>query len=168
MTVPAEGGPDRPRSKHRLMKVVLVLSVTLNIFFIGGIIYSKVALLHMQGPGQRFQELGRELKLSPDQRAAFQKLGRTMRLRGQNMREANQELLEQVWTELGKPQPDQQVLAKLFTEVADNRRAYQTEVGDAMRDFLVTLTPEQRATFIDLAKRRQDGMAGRMWHILIP
>ncbi len=168
MTSPAAGEPSRPRTGSRLAKAALILSLTLNVFLIGGFVYAKVAVERWMTPGERFQALAKELTLTPDQRAAFQKLIETMRLGRQHLRDTNQPLIEQAWNELAKPQADQQALTRIIAQVADNRRQFQTEVAAAMGEFLATLTPDQRAQFVRLAKERRDTIARRIWSGLQP
>ncbi len=163
MTAPIEGATSPPRPKGRLVKVALALSLALNVFFIGGLLYSK--FVHPTLPLIR---LGRELNLEPDQRKAFQSFIQVVRAKGSGLRDANLALGRQIWDELSQPKPDPQKLSSLLTEIANNRRDYQTAVGAALLPFLETLSIEQRQRFIEIGKRRQDAMANRMRQLLAP
>lgn len=163
----AEG---RPRSRARLLgRIALALSLTLNICFVGGLVWSKYAgRPPFDSPAQRFAQLARELDLTPDQHLAFNRFAQVAQQRGRALREHNQPLIETAWAELEKPTPDEATLSRLFEEASNNRRAYQKELGEALRAFLVTLTPQQRAHFVDLAKKRQDELAQRLWRVMAP
>lgn len=167
MTVPVEGTAGQPGKKGRLVKVALALSLALNIFFIGGLVYTKIVMEHWRGPPP-LQTLAGELNLTPDQRKTFREFVQAVRTGGMALREANLKLGAQIWDELSKPQPDQDKIAKVLTQVADNRRDFQTAVAKALLPFLESLNPEQRAKFIEIAKRRQDYVANRMRHLVLP
>jgi uncharacterized membrane protein len=163
MTAPLEGATSPPRSKSRLVKVALALSLALNLFFIGGLAYSKFVK-----PTPPLMRLGQELNLEPDQRKAFQGFVQVVRTKGAALRDSNLALGRQIWDELSQPKPDPQKLTALFTEIANNRRDYQTAIGTALLPFLETLNMEQRQRFIEIGKRRQDAMANRMHQLLAP
>jgi uncharacterized membrane protein len=71
------------------------------------------------------------------------------------MRERNQPLFRHIWEELAKAQPDEAIINRSIEEANDNKRAYQKDVTAAIGAFLATLSPEQRAEFIEAAKRHQ-------------
>jgi len=144
------------------VKVVLGLSLALNVFFIGGLLYSKFVR-----PTPPLIALGRELDLAPDQRKAFQGFLQVVRSKGAALREDNLKLGQQIWDELAQQKPNPQKLAALFGDVANNRRDYQTAVGSALLPFLETLNVEQRQRFIEVSKRRQ-AVANRMRQLLQP
>jgi uncharacterized membrane protein len=162
MTAPSEGTTSPARSKGRLVKVLFALSLALNVCFIGGLLYSKFVR-----PTPPLIALGRELDLAPDQRKAFQSFLQVVRSKGAALRDSNLALGRQIWEELAQPKPDPQKLAALFTEVANNRRDYQTAVGTALLPFLETLNVEQRERFIEISKRRQ-AVTNRMHQLLQP
>jgi uncharacterized membrane protein len=162
MTAPAEGATSPPRSKGRLVKVALALSLALNVFFVGGLLYSKFVR-----PTPPLVALGRELDLAPDQRKAFQSFLQVVRGKGAELREHNLKISQQIWDELSQPKPDPQKLGALFAEFANNRRDYQTAVGTALLPFLETLSVQQRQRFIEISKHRQ-AVANRMHQIMQP
>jgi uncharacterized membrane protein len=165
VTAPIEGAPSPPSSKGRLVKVALALSLALNVFFIGGLVYGKFM---RPGPGAPLIALGRELDLTPIQRGAFRDFIQATRSKGEALRQANLKLGTQVWDEISKPDPDKEKLATLIGQVADNRREYQAAVTSALITFLSTLDQERRRHFVDIAKRRQDAVANRMHQLLGP
>lgn len=48
MSAPMEGAPSQSQSKGRLVMVALALSLALNVFFVGGLVYGKFM---RPGPG---------------------------------------------------------------------------------------------------------------------
>jgi len=142
--------------------VALALSLALNVFFIGGLLYSKFVR-----PTPPLIQLGRELNLEPDQRKAFQSFLKVVWSKGAALRDDNLKIGQQIWDELSQAKPDAQKLSALFAQVANNRRDYQTAVATALLPFLETLSLEQRERFIEISKRRQ-AVANRMRQLLQP
>jgi|SRR5579883_2483671 len=167
MTSVAEGG-QQVRSRGRLLWVALALSLTLNVFFVGGLVWSRTIMRSPETPAQRFAQIGRDLGLSPDQSDDFKQFILEVRKHGRQLREANQPLVSKVWNELGKAQPDQGMIATLVDQATENRHAYQKEMTAALTRFLADLSPDQRAHFVELAKRPQDQTAAHLRHLIMP
>ena len=165
MSLPPPGAPDRPR-RHWIVRLLLVLSVTLNLFFVGGLLYTKFATDAWMSPQQRVEALARDLKLTPEQRQSFREMIQVLRLKGQSVRAANAELAAQIWDQLAKPQPDQDAMSRVFGQIADNRLQFQLQVGSALDGFLVKLDPDQRKRFIELARHRRSILAARIWRLI--
>ena len=154
----------RPGSRQHLFWVILILSLALNLCFIGGALWIRV-----QGPPppmtpeQRLEQIEPQLALNPQQKAAFDQYARTVRLRMHSMHEAIEPLIGKAWSELAKPDADDAKVMQLFDQAGEQRRAFRRELGTATFIFLAKLSPEQRAKFVALArqrpwaKRHQDG-----------
>jgi Spy/CpxP family protein refolding chaperone len=167
MTSLAEAG-SRSGARGRLVWVALTLSLTLNVFFVLGLLWFQVAGQPMQTPAERVAATENELNLTAEQRAAFQHFVGEVRERSRHLRESNQPLIEQVWAELAKPQPDQALIARLVDEATDHRHAYQKDMATVLSQFLTVLSPEQRAQFVALAKRPQDKRAAHIRRLIMP
>ncbi len=167
MTSIAETGGGIGR-RHRVAWVVLALSLTLNVFFIGGWAWSRLTTQAPQTPAQRFEQLAHRLDLTAEQRAALQEFGGEVRQRTHLFHNASRPLMDQIWGELAKPAPDQALISRLIDEVAENRHTYQKDMAADLSRFLAALSPEQRATFVELAKQRQDQTGQRGWRLLLP
>lgn len=154
--------------RARLVWIALALSLTLNLFFVGGLLWVKLSMHPPLPPIERMQRLGQALDLTADQRVAFEQFVRVIRLRGRYVRETNQPLLERIWGEVAKPAPDQDLVAKLGAEVNGNRTAFQKEASTALLAFMKTLTPEQRSKLADIAKRPGDEPTRRLFQIIAP
>jgi uncharacterized membrane protein len=150
--------------RGRLVWVALALSLTLNVFFIGGLTWSKIEAGRMgTTAAERLAYLGQELNLSPDQVLAFQQFMRVVRLRGRLLHESNEPLLQRIWAEIAKPAPDGALISNLVEQANDNRHGFQKEAAIALMTFMKSLSPEQRAQFAELAKDHQDEAAKRLW-----
>lgn len=157
MTDDTVAAPLRRRRRWRLPLILLVLSLALNVFFIGGVFWLKTRAMQAQmTPPERVRLVARELSLDDNQRAAFDRFIQTARQHTRELRETNTPLVDQTWNEFAKAQPDDAVIERQFAGAADNRRRYQVELGQALRGFLASLSEEQRRTFIDLLRNRQN------------
>ena len=139
-----------------LVWLALAVSLTLNVFFVGGLVWSHFNVPPPRTALQRFQLVAAELQLTGPQKEAFEHFAVEMRRSGMQLHEGVQPLMQHVWEELGKAQPDEAALARSVDQITDNRRAYQHHLTQGLTRFLATLSPEQRARFIELARQRLD------------
>ena len=167
MTAVVEPG-QRTGWRGRLVWIALALSLTLNVFFIGGLAWVKFSMHAPLPPIERMQRLGHALNLNEEQRIAFDHFVRVIRLRGRFARETNQPLLDRAWTEVSKPNPDEDTLAKLGSEISKNRMAFQQEASTALIAFVKTLSPEQRTKLAEIARGSGDEPARRLFQIIAP
>jgi Spy/CpxP family protein refolding chaperone len=155
---------DHRWGRRRLWWILLALSLVLNVCFIGGVLWYRASAPPFQrGPiEERFLEMADRLNLDPQQRTAFDRYFRTFRARFTLMREEVEPLIADAWSEIAKPQADEAQVLHLFDEAAAKRRAFQREVTSATFAFLATLSPEQRAQFVVLARRHLAPWAQRI------
>ncbi len=168
MTSLVDGGTAaRVRGRSLWLWVALALSLAVNAFFVGTAVWWATTA-RMLTPAERFQQIVTDLSLSDDQRDAFRQFIVTARRGTRQLRDNNLPLLRKVWEELGKPQPDQALIAKLVDQATENRRVYQKTMTAALSQFLADLKPDQRARFIDLTERRHDPTAWRLRRLVAP
>jgi uncharacterized membrane protein len=146
--------PGPPRRRLPWVMLALVLSFALNLFFVGGALW-----VHLHKPPWRMTPLERiahmssELDLDTEHQQSFRRYFRTVFARLQLMRTQVQPLVSDAWDEIGKPNPDEAKIAKLFDQAAQTRRDFQRQLTNETLQFLATLTPKQRAKFVELARR---------------
>jgi uncharacterized membrane protein len=149
--------PSRPRvAATRLPWILLALSLALNLAFVGGVFWVRSQHHGPMGPAERIERVAKELTLNPDQRAAFERFVRTIRMKARDLRETNQPLVDEAWQDFAKGQPDEAAVDKLFEAAANNRRNFQLEAGRALRAFLGTLNEDQRGAFIAMVRNRDN------------
>ncbi|HXP12373.1 MAG TPA: periplasmic heavy metal sensor [Stellaceae bacterium] len=147
------GRPAGGRGRAGL--VILALSLTLNVFFVAGLIWTRTMDHAPPLPAvERFEKIAKDTNLAGDQLAAFEQFDHAFRERQHQLREQNRPIAEAIWTELAKPQPDQDKISGLIEQAGQNRRAAQMDNTAALTAFLAALSPDQRARFADLAQRR--------------
>ncbi len=170
-----ESGGDKSRkfpgvfSWKVLPWVILVLSVGLNVFFVGGHYYGRHVAKQIIGKEnprladrlERKREMRRKLRrairdlnLTEEQRTAFREMRRTMAQSGRDLRQKNRAPLGKLWAEFETGKPNDVKVEALLREMADNRYAFQLEATRLASRFMGTLTPEQRTKFATLARER--------------
>jgi uncharacterized membrane protein len=146
----AHGATRRP-----LLWVALTLSLVLNLCFIAGALWTRFqAPAPPASAAERLQRVGAELALDRQQRQAFERYSEILRTHMQQMRETVEPMMSTAWAELAKPNADQATAARLFDEAGQARRNLQRELLAPTLMFLATLSPEQRAKFVELFHQR--------------
>lgn len=149
--------------KDKLPWILLVVSVALNAFFVGGYVNAQVVAERVETVKGRGAAVAERLGLSEEQRQAFDALRQGRREARKRLRSAGAGLSGAYWDEVMKDQPDDAVLADLLERRLELRRGYQSEVTGLMRDFVRGLTPEQRGRFAEFMKRRFERRRGHSW-----
>ena len=162
------GTSSRPRpAPARLLWILLALSLALNLFFVGGVFWVRSQGHGPLGPAERIERVAKQLTLDADQRAAFERFVRAIRMKARDLRETNQPLIDEAWQDFAKAQPDEAAVDKLFESAANNRRNFQLETGRALRAFLATLNEDQRAAFVAMVRNRDNRHAPPLLHRLL-
>jgi Spy/CpxP family protein refolding chaperone len=145
----------RSSTRRYLWRAVLALSLALNLCFVAGALWIRI---HAPAPPasaeDRLERMAGELNLGPEQKQAFARYSQTMRERLQAMHGAVQPLIGNAWSEVGKPQADEAKVMQLFDQADQERRGFMRELTTTTLSFLATLSPEQRAKFVRLARQR--------------
>jgi uncharacterized membrane protein len=127
----------------------------LNLCFVAGALWIRIQGPALPAsPAERLQRIGAALALDPQQRQAFERYSETVRTHMQQMRETVEPMMSAAWAELAKPDADQATAARLFDEAGQTRRGLQRELLAPTLAFLATLSPEQRAKFVELFHQR--------------
>ncbi len=146
--VPAAAGRG---TRFHLLKVLLALSLALNLFFVAGALWIRIhAPPPPISPEQRLENMAGELGFNPQQKAAFARYSQTMRERMQSMRDAVRPQVANAWSEVAKPQADETKVMQLLDAAAQTRRHFVHDLTATTLAFLATLSAEQRAKFVIL------------------
>jgi Spy/CpxP family protein refolding chaperone len=133
--------------------IALALSLTLNVCLVGGLVWAMIAIEPQPAPAERFVAVARSLDLTNAQRASLAAFAATAREATASLRDHNAPVMQKVWEEMARPQPDEAAISRLTDEALQNRRTYQSEMTSGLLKFLATLRPEQRNEFTQLAHR---------------
>src|SRR3954467_12303373 len=150
------GAAPRQRNWPRLrpLSAVLAVSLVLNVLFVAGGVWSRVEEPAARGPDRRFERIGAQLSLDPAQRAAFDTFISELRSRRDKVQQRVGPLYRAAWDAAGKPAMDTAEVMRSFEAAFDARLRVNREATARMLDFLATLSPEQRARFVALARDR--------------
>jgi uncharacterized membrane protein len=141
--------------RQHLLWVALTLSLVLNLCFVAGALWIRIQEPTLPAnPEERLQRIGAQLALDPQQRQDFERYRQTVHAHMQQMREAVEPLLSAARAELAKPDADAATVERLFDEAAQTRHGFQRELLTPTLSFLATLSPEQRAKFVELFHQR--------------
>jgi Spy/CpxP family protein refolding chaperone len=146
---------SRGAARRPLLWAALALSLALNLCFVAGALWTRFQTPGPPAnPAERLQRIEAELVLDPQQKQAFERYSETLRSHMQQMRETVEPLMSGAWAELAKPDANQAAAAQLFDEAGQARRSLQRELLTPTLAFLATLSPEQRAKFVNLFHQR--------------
>lgn len=153
--------------RGRLVWIALALSLTLNVFFVGGLVWVKT-FRHPPHLIERLHRFGNALHLTGAQHQAFEQFLHGLRQHAHAARNANRPLLAEIWAELAKPSPDNDRVAKLGAGVSANRAAFQKAASAELLKFVQTLTPAQRARMAAMVRNAHEEPARRLFQIIAP
>ena len=141
-------------TRFHLLKVLLALSLALNLFFVVGALWIRIhAPPPPISPEQQLQDMAAELGLDPQQKAAFTHYSQTMREQVRAMHDAVRRQIANAWSEVAKPQADETKVMQLLDQAAQTRRHYVHDLTTTTLAFLATLSSEQRTKFVALIHR---------------
>ncbi len=137
-------------SRRRWLIVVVAVSVALNLIFVGMVAghFRHRHRLVVLNQRERFERIAADLKLSDTQAAAFRQFQTSLRTHGAAMRAAN----AAAWARIADPATSSDQITTLLDSTVKNRIEFQQDIANAMGKFLASLTPTQRATFVDEAR----------------
>ncbi len=136
----------------RWLKSALFISVSLNIAFIVGFVYTGKNLNNLtQSPEKRQQLLQQRLELSREQKVLFQKLKKDVFILTDNYKQKDEKLLEHYWQSLLNEDND---LDHILEEMSDNQLRYRQKVTADFKILMAQLHPEQRVKIVKILKRK--------------
>jgi uncharacterized membrane protein len=141
--------------RQHLLWAALAVSIALNLFFVAGALWIR---FHEPTIGfrseERLRQIGEQLELDPRQKQAYDQYVQAIQTRMHLMRDAVEPIMGNVWAELAKPDGDERNVMQLLDEAARVRYDSRRELTSKTLLFLGTLSPEQRAKFVSLARKR--------------
>jgi uncharacterized membrane protein len=149
----------RRPTRHYLLRIVLALSLALNLCFVGGAVWTRMREPPPHpGIAQRLRQIEAKLALDPQQRQAFNRYTATIEDRLRVMRRQIGPLIGNAWAEMANPQANPADVMRIFDRVRTERRIFDQDLTTATIAFLARLSPEQRQKFVTLIHPR---IAGR-------
>jgi uncharacterized membrane protein len=141
-------------TRRRLPWVLLALSLALNLCFIGGALWFHLHRpVWRMTPVQRIERMSADLHLDKPHQEQFRRYFHTVFATLQLMRTQVAPMVDDAWAEIAKPEADEAKIGKLFDQAAETRRKFQRDLTAQTLAFLASLTPQQRRSFVELARR---------------
>ncbi len=141
--------------KGKLVWILLGVSLAANLFFAAGALYSFYGGEHRGWHAKvSVDDVAERLALDPAQRDALQALRDDARNRPRPSREEREQRRATFLAELDKPEFDRARVAALMAERMAGRQQRILGIAEELHDYLATLTPKQRAGFLEMAKER--------------
>ena len=144
-----------PSLRASLPWILFALSLTLNVFFLGGY-YSKRVWDQRVAGGE--QEHGRyiaeKLSFTAEQRQRFQDMRQRARERQRETVRANRPIIDSLFREIEKADPNVGQLDGYIERLTANRQGFQREQMRDLLAFAKTLDEKQRIEFLDLVRTR--------------
>jgi Spy/CpxP family protein refolding chaperone len=152
--------------RRHLAWILLGLSLTLNVFFVGGFVYARYYGAPWgaeRGPWQPQRLDGRwleELNLDPAQQRAFRQAFRELRQRNVERARELIQVRRRLMAEMRKDRMDFAVIEPLLDRAAKLRGDMQKDGLRTADQVSATLRPEQREKFREAVSMRALGMPG--------
>lgn len=151
------GFSDRLTGARRWWWVLLAVSITANVFFLGGLGFRYWE--RSRPPPERGQ-MAERLKLTADQQQAFQALRHASREHGRAMARENRAIADSFWDSAAAPHADRARLESMMERMLNGRRELQRTQLRAALDFADRLDARQRAEFIAVIRQRWEPPGG--------
>jgi uncharacterized membrane protein len=139
-----------------VLLALLIVSAALNLCFIAGAVWTR-----LQPPpassraAARDDQIAAQLGLDGHQRAAFDRYVVAMHQRREQMHQELAPVVRAAWGAMAKPGADAQQAMQLLDQASDKWRQFRHETVLQTRDFLATLSSDQRSKFIALVRDGQ-------------
>jgi uncharacterized membrane protein len=135
--------------------ILFALSLTLNVFFLGGYYYKRVLDQQLSANEQeRGRYIVEQLHFTPEQRKEFQALRQHARERARETFRSNRPVIDGLWAEIEKPSPDIAQLDGFIERLTTARAAFQRDQMHDLLGFAKTLDDTQRVEFLELVRTR--------------
>ena len=134
--------------------ILLAASLLLNVFFAGGVIYSKMTAERLRdAPAARFDFVVDELGLSEAERARLVALRESAFARRDQMRREGRHLREELFKEMAKADFDEARVEELLRQRSALFVAFLGGVMADTHDFLASLDAESKREFMAMMQR---------------
>ncbi|MEM7223290.1 MAG: Spy/CpxP family protein refolding chaperone [Pseudomonadota bacterium] len=138
--------------RGKLPWILLAVSLAVNLAFVAGAVHFDLTKQRLASdPSERVAKLAAELSLDANQEAALMALREKMMAGRQELRGKMTERRQKLLAELARTELDQAEVETLLRQGAERRIERFAAMAGEMHDFLASLTPEQKAAFLERA-----------------
>jgi Spy/CpxP family protein refolding chaperone len=141
--------------KSRFLWILLIASLALNVCFVGGALYFRMVAGELRhSPEARAEYMADRLNLDSAQTEALKQTREKVIALRENSSDDRDERRKDVWAIIAAPQFDREALRTLIERGHGERLERWLDTSQILHDYLATLTPEQRAAFVEMAQDR--------------
>lgn len=145
-----------PSFRASLPWVLFALSLTLNVFFLGGYYSKRLWDQRLAGGEEQGRYISETLKFDADQRQRFTEMRQRARERQREASRTNRPIIESLWREIEKPEPNVSQLDGYIDRLTATRQGFHREQLRDLMAFAKTLDEKQRHEFLELVRVRLD------------
>ena len=139
----------------RLPWVLFAVSLAANVFFAAGVGYTVYKERRVSESAEaRIDLVSERLGLDDAQREALGLLRERAEVRRPGMRSTEAPVRAAILEQVAEPEFDRDLVMDMLEWRDEERRPYYAEYAEDLHGFLITLTPEQRRTFLEMARNR--------------
>ncbi len=136
----------------RLPWFLLAVSLAANIFFAAGVAYTAYQDRRAsQSAEARVDIVAERLGLNAAQHEALSLLRERAEMRRPGLRQADAPVRAEILKQLAQPSFDRPLIMGMLESRDEERRPYLAEYAEDLHGFLVTLSAEQRESFLGMA-----------------
>ena len=140
----------------RLSWILFAASLLLNLFFAGGVVYSKLTAERLEeDPKARLAFAAEELGLSEAEQQRLLALRKSVSERREQMRSEGESVRLALGEELRRQTLDEERVERLLGRRSQLFVAYLSDVMGAVHGFLGGLPPEKREEFLSLMEKER-------------
>ena len=137
--------------RFSLLTALLVLSLLLNGFFLGGYWFARFKADKVSSSEQRIGEIVRQLDLTPEQKSRFRMLkSRAVNIRKPYLKRMAR-LRSRFWKMVAGNSGDDHDVDRIIHEMAVERENYQKAIAEIISEFLHGLSREQKRKFFEIS-----------------
>ena len=141
--------------QRNLLGLILIMSLLLNGFFLGGYWFAHSKARRLSSEKQRIQAVVEQLGLKRDQGMRFQRLkSKAIAVRRPYLIHMAR-LRSRLWQALAQGQTSSQEASEIIHEMAIERERYQKKIAKIIQEFLSGLTDEQKKDFLEMVNENK-------------
>ncbi len=134
--------------RRNILSLILIISLLLNVFFVGGYMFAQFRTRGLAHQPQRIQAVVKQLDLTPSQKQLFRQLKTEATGLRKSYRKQMASLRKRLWKTLASDSPDRSQVTDVIHKMSILREDYQTEIAGIIEKFLNVLNREQKQRFL--------------------
>jgi uncharacterized membrane protein len=140
--------------KTKIVWIALILSLGFTLFFLTGYFKAKHVNTKAYTLQERIEVAAKRLKLDADQKIALMHIFKEIQQKTVSFKKRQRSAIKTFKNEFKKPQPNIEQLRDLLQSLEKEQKTLRKYTKQRWKDFLSTLSTQQRKAVIQMLKRR--------------